>query len=186
MPGDGTGSGIGSEPTAQNYDPSGAFSAFSALPYDQPAAPPPAYPLTRSFPAGVGPATSGVPPMAPGPAAGALGPRLPAGMTPAYPPTGYPAYGYPVPRKANGLSIAGFVCGLLGVVLAFAPYIGVILGIIGISLSVPGRNRAKRVGGPTGLATAGLVLGIIAVAVFLILLLFFVAAWGTFGLTGTN
>ena len=61
---------------------------------------------------------------------------------------------------ANGLSIAGFVISLVG---AFVALYG-ITGLVGLTLSAVGRSQAVREGGKTGLATAGIVLGIISVA----------------------
>lgn len=60
-------------------------------------------------------------------------------------------------NKTNGLSIAGFVvscCSML-----FGLY-GV-TGLVGVILSAVGSSQAKNDGGKTGMATAGIVLGII-------------------------
>ena len=69
-----------------------------------------------------------------------------------------PPYG---PPPTNGLAIGGFVCGLLGFVLAWVPFVGFALSIVGLVLSVPGMGRARKVGAGTGLAVSGLVLSII-------------------------
>ena len=61
--------------------------------------------------------------------------------------------------KANGLSIAGFVVSL---VACFVSLYG-ISGLVGLILSAVGRSQAVREGGKTGLATAGIVLGIISI-----------------------
>lgn len=61
--------------------------------------------------------------------------------------------------KSNGLSIAGFVVSLVG---AFVALYG-ITGLVGLTLSAVGRSQAVREGGKTGLATAGIVLGIISI-----------------------
>ena len=60
-------------------------------------------------------------------------------------------------NSTNGLSIAGFVVSLGSM------FIGLfgIVGLVGIVLSAVGRNQAKNNGGKTGLATAGIILGII-------------------------
>ncbi len=62
--------------------------------------------------------------------------------------------------KSNGLSIAGFVVSL---VTCFVFGLYGISGIVGIVLSAVGRGQAVRNGGKTGLATAGIVIGIINV-----------------------
>lgn len=63
--------------------------------------------------------------------------------------------------KANGLSIAGFVISLVS---CFLVALYGIAGLVGLILSAVGRSQAVREGGKTGLATAGIVLGIISVA----------------------
>ena len=68
----------------------------------------------------------------------------------------------------NGLSIAGFVISLVS--LFWALY-GVI-GLLGWILSACGKSKAVNEGGKTGLATAGIVLGIIgSVGTWIVMLL---------------
>ena len=62
--------------------------------------------------------------------------------------------------KANGLSIAGFVVSLVSLFLV-ALY--GIAGLVGLILSAVGRSQAVHEGGKTGLATAGIVMGIISI-----------------------
>lgn len=96
----------------------------------------------------------------------------PAGtsMPPGY---GHPGYGYgyppppPPPPASNTLAVAGFVCSLIGILLAFVPVVGVgawVLIIIGLVLASIGLARASR-GGRRGLAIAGLVLGLVAIPI---------------------
>ena len=62
----------------------------------------------------------------------------------------------------KNFSIAALVCGILGIVGAFIPYVSyfsLVLGILGIVFGVKGRKMSEA--GTTGMATAGLVLGII-------------------------
>ena len=67
----------------------------------------------------------------------------------------------------KGLSIAGFVLSIVGTVLGFLSGIFSILGlpvaVTGLVLSVVGGKKLAAEGKPKGLATAGLVLGIISV-----------------------
>lgn len=67
----------------------------------------------------------------------------------------------------KGKSIAGFVLGLVGIVFGilngYFSIAGLPIAIIGLVLSVMGGKAAKAAGQPHGLATTGLVLGIIAV-----------------------
>jgi hypothetical protein len=86
-------------------------------------------------------------------------------------------YGYPVvaayPPQApssNGLSVAGFVTGLCGLVFFWVPVLGVILAATGVTLSGVGLSQGKTTGRPTGLAIAGLVLGILGVLAFFLIM----------------
>ncbi|MBR6335970.1 MAG: DUF4190 domain-containing protein [Clostridia bacterium] len=76
----------------------------------------------------------------------------------------------PVPQKqgANGMSVAALVCGLLGIIGSFIPivkYFTLVLAVLGIIFGVIGKKKAAEAGNSsTGLATAGLVLGVIGTA----------------------
>jgi hypothetical protein len=71
-------------------------------------------------------------------------------------------HGYPAPAPSNGLGVAGFVTGLLGLVFCWVPGLGIILAILGTVLGGAGMAAGRRSGAGTGLAIAGLVLGIVA------------------------
>lgn len=60
-------------------------------------------------------------------------------------------------NKSNGLSIAGFVVSCCSMLIGLFG----IVGLVGLILSAIGRSQAKNEGGKTGLATAGIVLGVI-------------------------
>lgn len=67
--------------------------------------------------------------------------------------------------NAKNFSIAALVCGILGIVGSFIPvvcYFTLILAILGIVFGVKGRKMAEP--NQKGLATAGLVLGIVGTA----------------------
>lgn len=67
--------------------------------------------------------------------------------------------------SAKNMSIVALVCGILGIVGAWIPvvcYITLVLSIVGIVFGVKGRKAAAE--NEKGLATAGLVLGIIGTA----------------------
>jgi hypothetical protein len=92
--------------------------------------------------------------------------------------TGAPPYA----AKGNGMAVAGFVTGLLGLILSIIPilfYAGIVLDVAGIVFGAIGRSRAKEPGVPhRGLATAGIVLGIVGIIVFItwIALIFLLAS----------
>lgn len=69
----------------------------------------------------------------------------------------------------KGQAIAGLILGIVAIVFAFGPVsawlcvIGLPVAIVGLVLSVVGGKKLKANGQPKGVATAGLVIGIIAV-----------------------
>ncbi len=70
----------------------------------------------------------------------------------------------------NGKSTASMICGIVGLVL-----FGIILGPIAIALGVQARNEIRNTGqAGRGMATAGIVLGIIDVAFFFLVVLLIV------------
>jgi len=71
----------------------------------------------------------------------------------------------------NGFGIAGFVLGLLGLLTLFA---GIVFSVLGLVFSVVQLRRRR-----TGLATAGMVLGIIGV-VFFVGVIVIILAFGAF------
>jgi hypothetical protein len=108
------------------------------------------------------PGTPGQPPQQPPPQ------QPPAQPPPAQPPpTGQPPV-QPQPGQqgpGNGLAVAALVCGIVGAVLFWTLFGGLILGALGIIFGAIARKRATddpRVP-HKGLATAGLILGIVTV-----------------------
>jgi hypothetical protein len=78
-----------------------------------------------------------------------------------------------------GLAIAGFVCGLVGLILSASVicfFIGGPVAVIGIVLSAIGRKQADERGAKGGLATAGLVCGIIGTLIALVILIVAIAS----------
>lgn len=79
------------------------------------------------------------------------------------------------PSQTNGLSVAGLVCGIVGVIMSFIPIVNFLLGsVLGILAVVFGAIAKKR----DGSGMAGLVLGVITLVVILlwvIVLLVFLA-----------
>jgi hypothetical protein len=67
------------------------------------------------------------------------------------------------PAPTNGLATAGLVCGIVGLVLFWTIWGGIILGILGIVFGAVGRGRASQGAPNRGQATAGLTLGVAAV-----------------------
>lgn len=67
----------------------------------------------------------------------------------------------------KGKAVAGMVLGIVGIVYGllsgYLSLIGLPIAIVGLVISISGGKQLKANGQPTGIATAGLVLGIIAV-----------------------
>lgn len=73
----------------------------------------------------------------------------------------------------KGLSIAGFVTSLVGLVLSFCgailSIVALPVAIVGLVLSILGKKKLAEAGETSGLATAGFVIGIVAVSISAIL-----------------
>jgi hypothetical protein len=82
------------------------------------------------------------------------------------------------PVMSNGLATAALVCGIVGLVLFWTVWIGLILGILAIVFGAVGRSRAAQGAPNKSQATAGLWLGIAAVVVS-ILFIGLIASWVT-------
>lgn len=115
------------------------------------------------------------PPAAPPPPAGA--PPNPYSYPPGPPPGPYG--GYPPPPMPygdyyagaptvmrNGLGVAALITGILGLFGSCSVVFGVLLGIVAIILGIVGRSRVKNgQANNGGIATAGIVLGVLAIVV---------------------
>jgi hypothetical protein len=75
-------------------------------------------------------------------------------------------------EQKNGFAIASLVTSLIGLLLFIAPYIGIFLSVIAIVFA-----SIQKKNGSNGMATAGLVLGIIGIIsnlfwLFIVLMMF--------------
>ena len=71
-----------------------------------------------------------------------------------------PPSGPPAERGGNGLAVAGMVCGVVAVVIAWVPFVavlGLITATVGLALSIPGLARSRETGGRRAFAIAGIV-----------------------------
>src|SRR5436305_19214 len=143
---------------------------MSSEPYD------PSYPQTPGVPAQGQPLGWEQQQYAPAPYGGQY-------TLPGQQPMPQPGYGYsmPVHKQSNGLGIAGFVTGLLGLVLCWVPWLGVLLAIVGVALSGVGIAQGKKKGMSIGLAIAGLVCGVIALIPAIIIMVAFFSVASQFG-----
>lgn len=147
-----------------------------------------------------GAAVPPVPPVEPVPPAGPAAPAQPAPPAPtqgAYNgqpvPPQTPYYGQPMPPvppqapapQSNSMSIAALICGIVGLVGGWIPYVSyftLIGSILGIVFGVKGRKENAAAGLPTGMATAGMVLGIVGVALTVLGIICLCAGLGMLGM----
>ena len=87
-------------------------------------------------------------------------------------------------KRTSGTSVTAMVLGIVGLVFIWAPFFGFVSALLGIIFGGIGMSQTKK--NPTltgrGMAVAGLVCGIIAVAVWVIL----IAAIGVLGVFSTS
>jgi hypothetical protein len=97
----------------------------------------------------------------------------PPPFSPTGPPPGYAPYGSPGtfgPPKTSGKAIASLVCGIVGL-LCF----GIILGPVALGLGLSAKREIESSNGSitgSGMATAGIVLGVLAIVAFVGLVAF--------------
>lgn len=73
--------------------------------------------------------------------------------------------------SSNGIGVAALVCGIVGIPLAFC-WIGVALSILAVIFGALGIKRFNHGHAPSkGMAKAGLILGIIGIAIFVLFLI---------------
>lgn len=83
-------------------------------------------------------------------------------------------------KQTNGLAVASMVCGILSIILTcFIPYVSWALAIAGIILAAVSKKSGK-----SGMATAGLVCSIIALAIWVIFIIVVVIAGVSIGMLG--
>lgn len=84
-------------------------------------------------------------------------------------------YGYPGQSEpGKGMGIAGFVTGVVGLILCWIPFVGLIISGVGVALSAVALRQIRAARGSQGLAIAGLVCGIIGAIIGLIILIAFI------------
>jgi len=125
-------------------------------------------------PAPTGAPGSGWTPQAPPPPA----PAPPPGWPQQHPPGDWSAPGWSPPRR-NGPGIASFFLGLLALPAVLFVVPGVLIGALAVALGLIGLGRVKRhEADASGVATTGLILGIVAVVLGIV--------WGVFTTIGAN
>lgn len=80
-------------------------------------------------------------------------------------------------KESNAFGIASLVCGIVGGLLFLAPYIGIFLSTLAIVFYGVQVKKYQ----PSGMATAGLITGIVGAAINLMMLLFIFLAFAVMG-----
>jgi Domain of unknown function (DUF4190) len=144
-----------------------------AQPQPQPQSDPAAAAPAQPTPWGQPPSAGAPGPYSPPPAYGQPPPPPPPPQQQQYPNYGgYPGYGYgyaPTGPSTNGLAVASLVLGIVGWMLCFiGPALAIVFGVIG-------RNQIRASGGREqgeGLAKAGIILGSIFIALWVVYFVF--------------
>ncbi|HEY0559490.1 MAG TPA: DUF4190 domain-containing protein [Frankiaceae bacterium] len=90
-------------------------------------------------------------------------------------------------QARNGFGVAALVLGILSIVGFFLSWIALILGVLAIVFGVLGRKRAQnREATNGGMATAGLVMGVVGVVIFAILLAIGISIFASSSSSSTN
>jgi hypothetical protein len=112
---------------------------------------------------------------------------------PYYPPPSHPygaappgaPYQYLQAPPTNGLAITSFVIGIVAIVLCWIPILDLILSVPALILGVLGMSKANQTGGSgKGLAISGLVLGAIASAMTVLVIILYLTFRTTYGVSG--
>ena len=83
-------------------------------------------------------------------------------------------------KNQSNLGVASMILGIVSIVLMCIPYIGyasIVVAIIGIVLAAKAKKE-----GPSGMATAGLVCSIIALALWVIMIIAVIACGAALGI----
>ena len=79
-------------------------------------------------------------------------------------------------QQGNGLAVAGFVLGITSVIFCWWGIFALVQVVLAITFSAIGRGHAKRGAPHSGLATAGLILGIIGAVLYFLIGIFSLGA----------
>lgn len=85
------------------------------------------------------------------------------------------------PQPGNGLAVAGMILGIVSIPLICLWPIGLLCAVVGLCLSVPGKNRAKETNTGAGMAIAGIVTSCVTLGLLLIVLAIFMMGVGMAG-----
>lgn len=91
----------------------------------------------------------------------------------------YPAYD-DQPQGRNGIAVAALTCGIIGMLIAWIPFIGfagAVLAILGLVFGIVGLRRSNLVGRGRGQSIAGIVTGSVGIALAILGIVLSVFFW---------
>ena len=103
-----------------------------------------------------------------------------------YQPSYQPA---PAAPKGKGMAIASLALGIGSLPFLFIPtvgWLGIVMAIVGIVLGAISKKQLKAQGAPTGMATAGIVCSIIALAILVVVIIATIACVACWAAKGLN
>jgi hypothetical protein len=74
----------------------------------------------------------------------------------------------PTERPGNGVAIGGLTCGILAIAIGWLPVVfvvGAVLAVLGVVLGTVGLRRSRRSGSGRGVSIAGIITGLVGIAV---------------------
>jgi len=99
---------------------------------------------------------------------------------------GMPAGGYPAmsQRPGNGFAVTALVLGIFSIVFFCVWYFAQPCGLLAIIFGALGRGRARSGASGGGMATAGMICGILSICLFLLLIGLVCAGFSMLGIEG--
>lgn len=92
----------------------------------------------------------------------------------------------PIHPPGHGMAIASMVLGIISVVFCWVFYFGIPCSIVGLVLGVIGKKKNSEAGATSGMATAGIVCSIIALAINILLITACAACFASLSSLGTR
>lgn len=85
----------------------------------------------------------------------------------------------PAPQ-GNGIAVAGMVLGLVGILLCWANFLGMIPSVLGIIFGAIGWSKANKVGRGKGMAIAGVVCGVLGLVLAIVFIMVVMASFTSY------
>jgi type II secretory pathway pseudopilin PulG len=83
-------------------------------------------------------------------------------------------------QRGNGIAVAGMVLGLVGILLCWANFLGMIPSVLGIIFGAIGWSKANKVGRGKGMAIAGVVCGVVGLILAIVFIMVVMASFTSY------